>query len=157
MKPRGSIINATLSTSAGTSGIPEGLADGQTIRLRGQGGPGLGGGPPGDALITVTVQPHPVFERDGDDILIELPISFDEAVLGARVEAPTIDGPVSLTIPKGASSGQVLRLRGRGVRKGDQLVRLKIVAPPAIDPELEDFFRRWRERHAYDPRKGGPT
>jgi DnaJ-class molecular chaperone len=135
--------------------IPEGVADGQTIRLRGKGGAGLGGGEPGDALITVSVAPHPTFRREGDDVLVDLPISIDEAVLGAKVEAPTIDGPVSLAIPRGASSDQVLRLRGRGVRQGDQRVRLRIVAPPRIDDELEAFMRGRRERHAYDPRKGG--
>jgi DnaJ-class molecular chaperone len=138
--------------------IPEGLADGQTIRLRGKGGEGYGGGPPGDALVTVAVAPHAFFRREGDDILAELPITLDEAVLGGKVEVPTIDGRVALTIPKGASSGQVLRLRGKGVKRGDkrgdQLVTLKIVAPPAVDAELENFFRRWREGHAYDPRKG---
>ncbi len=138
--------------------IPQGVNDGQTIRLRGKGAPGMGEGPPGDALVTITVAPHPLFRRVGDDIEIELPISLDEAVLGAKVEAPTIEGPVKLTVPKGASSGQVLRLRGRGVKRGEargeQRVRLRIVAPPAIDPELEAFFRSWRETHAYDPRKG---
>ena len=138
--------------------IPEGLADGQTIRLRGKGGPGYGGGPDGDALVTVTVAPHAFFRREGDDILCELPITFDEAVLGSKVEAPTIDGRVNLTIPKGASTGRVLRLRGKGVKRGttrgDQFVTLKIVAPPAIDPDLERFFGEWRETHAYDPRKG---
>jgi DnaJ-class molecular chaperone len=141
--------------------IPEGLADGQTIRLRGRGGPGIGGGEPGDALITVAVAPHPVFRREGDDILVDLLIGLDEAVLGAKVAAPTIDGPVSLTVPKGAGTDRVLRLRGRGVRRGerrgDQLVRLKIVPPPRSTTELEDFFRRWRESHAYDPRKGMPS
>jgi DnaJ-class molecular chaperone len=138
--------------------IPEGLADGQTIRLRGKGGEGFGGGPSGDALVTVTVAPHAFFRREGDDILAELPIGLDEAVLGGKVEVPTIDGRVALTVPKGASSGQVLRLRGKGVkrgdRRGDQLVTLKVVAPPKVDAELEEFFRRWRESHAYDPRKG---
>lgn len=138
--------------------IPEGLADGQTLRLRGKGGEGLGGGPAGDALVTISVGDHAFFRREGDDILVELPIALDEAVLGAKVEVPTIDGRVALTVPKGVSSGRVLRLRGKGVkrgdRRGDQLVTLKIVAPPTIDAELEDFFRRWRETHAYDPRKG---
>lgn len=138
--------------------IPEGTADGQTIRLRGKGRPGLGEGPPGDALVTVGVRPHPTFRREGHDILLELPITIDEAILGAKVETPTIDGPVSLTIPKGASGGQVLRLRGRGVRRrgggrGDQRVTLRIVSPPRVDEELERFMETWRREHRYDPRK----
>lgn len=138
--------------------IPEGLADGQTIRLRGKGGPGYGGGAAGDALVTVSVGPHPYFRREGLDISLVLPIGLDEAVLGGKVECPTIHGPVALTIPKGASSGQVLRLRGRGVkgrdRQGDQEVELRIAAPPEIDKGLEDFFTEWRKTHAHDPRKG---
>jgi DnaJ-class molecular chaperone len=132
--------------------IPEGLADGQTIRLRGKGGPGIGGGEPGDALITVSVAADPVFRREGDDIHIDLPVAVEDAVLGGKVEAPTLDGPVALTVPKGASSGQVLRLRGRGVRGGDQLAHIRIVLPPTVDPELEDFFRRRRAA-----RRDGPS
>jgi DnaJ-class molecular chaperone len=138
--------------------IPQGAQDGQTLRLRGKGGPGYGGGPPGDALIALSVRSHPVFRREGDDILVTLPITIDEALLGAKVSAPTIAGPVSLTIPKGASSGRVLRLRGRGVARpsgtvaGDQLVELQIVAPPTIDDALRDFLTEWRKTHAHDPR-----
>jgi DnaJ-class molecular chaperone len=138
--------------------IPQGTEDGQTLRLRGKGAPGYGGGPSGDALITVLVGSHPVFRREGDDILITLPITIDEAVLGAKVTTPTIDGPVGLTIPAGASSGQVLRLRGRGVghakrkAKGDQMVELKIVSPPEIDDSLREFFTEWRKTHHFDPR-----
>jgi DnaJ-class molecular chaperone len=140
--------------------IPRGTADGQTIRLRGKGGPGYGGGEPGDALVTVTVRPHPLFRRDGDDIVITLPITLDEAILGGKVEAPTIGGPVHLTIPKGASGGQVLRLRGRGVHRqgkkaaGDQRVELRIVTPDKIDDALVSFMETWRKKHAYNPRKG---
>ena len=139
--------------------IPEGTADGQTIRLRGKGQPGLGEGPPGDALVTIAVRPHPLFQREGDDIVLELPVTIDEALLGAKVEAPTIDGPVSLTVPRGASGGQTLRLRGRGVKRrggkrGDQRVKLRIAAPPEVDEELEEFLKSWRERHRYDPRRG---
>jgi len=138
--------------------IPAGLADGQTLRLRGKGGEGIGGGPAGDALVTVGVATHAFFTREGDDILVELPITIDEAILGGKVEVPTIDGRVALTVPKGATTGQVLRVRGKGVKRGDrpgdQMVTLKIVAPPTVDAELETFFRRWRENHAYDPRKG---
>ncbi len=140
--------------------IPAGLADGQTLRLRGKGGEGYGGGPPGDALVTVTVLDDKTFSREGDDIIVTLPIGIDEAVLGGKVEAPTIDGPVKLTVPKGASSGQVLRLRGRGLQKrgggrGDQRVELRIVAPAQIDPDLEAFMKKWRADHPYDPRKRG--
>ncbi len=95
--------------------IPEGLADGQTIRLRGKGGEGIGGGPAGDALVTVTVEPHPFFRREGDDILVEVPIALDEAVLGARVEVPTIDGRVAVTVPKGASSSDRRGAVGFGI------------------------------------------
>lgn len=138
--------------------LPKGTEDGQTLRLRGKGAPGYGGGPAGDALITVLVQPHSVFRRDGDDILLTLPITLDEAVLGGKVTTPTIDGPVGLTIPAGANSGQVLRLRGRGIMragrktKGDQRVELKIVTPPTIDAGLREFFEEWRKTHSHDPR-----
>lgn len=140
--------------------IPEGVNDGQTIRLRGKGMPGIGGGPPGDALVSLTVRPHPTFRRDGDDIVITLPITLDEAILGGKVATPTIGGKVSLSIPKGASSGQMLRLRGRGVKSpggkghGDQRVELSIVSPPEIDRDLAEFMEGWRKDNAYDPRKG---
>lgn len=140
--------------------IPEGLKDGQTLRLRGKGGEGYGGGPAGDALVTVTVLPDPTFRREEDDIVIDLPVGIDEAILGGKVETPTIDGPVKLSVPRGASGGQTLRLRGRGVKnragtKGDQRVILRIVSPPEIDDELAEFMKTWREKHGYDPRKGG--
>ena len=108
----------------------------------------------------MTVRPHPVFRRDNADILMTLPITLDEAVLGGKAEVPTIDGNVKLSIPKGANSGQVLRLRGRGVKavgspaRGDQKVELRIVAPPEIDDALAAFMEDWRKTHAYDPRKG---
>lgn len=136
--------------------IPAGIADGQTLRLQGKGAPGYGEGPPGDALVTIAVQQHPVFLRDGDDIEVELPITFDEAVLGARVEVPTIEGAVSMAIPKGASSGQRLRLKGKGVRRGksvgDQTVRLKIVLPEKIDEDMRAMAERWRDASDFDPR-----
>jgi DnaJ-class molecular chaperone len=137
--------------------VPEGTADGHILRLKGKGGPGIGGGPAGDALIELTVRPHPLFSRQGDDIVIELPITLDEAVLGGKIETPTVSGRVALTIPKGSSSGQTLRLRGKGVKarggtQGDQLVRLKVVMPPEIDSELQEFMQKWREGHRYDPR-----
>lgn len=136
--------------------IPAGAEDGQTIRLRGKGGAGYGNGPAGDAYLTLTVREHPNFQREGDDILTTLPIALDEAIVGAKIEVPTIDGPVAVTIPKGASSGQTLRLRGRGIGgRGDQKVELKIIMPKTIDDDLSRFMEDWRKTHAYDPRKGG--
>ena len=137
--------------------IPPGVKDGQTLRLRGKGASGPGQGKPGDALVTVSVRPHPVFSRSGDDIEMELPITFDEAALGAKVDVPTVSGSVSVTVPKGASSGQRLRLRGKGIKGadghvGDQIVRLKIVLPKTLDRDLEDLARRWREKAGFDPR-----
>lgn len=139
--------------------IPKGLNDGRTLRLRGRGSAGYGGGPAGDALVTVSVRAHPAFRRDGDDILLTLPISIDEAILGGKVAVPTIDGRVNLTIPMGATTGQILRLRGRGVhparavKAGDQRVELRIAAPPRIDESLKAFMEDWRKTNAYDPRK----
>ena len=134
--------------------IPKGVRDGQTIRLKGKGGAGMGQGGPGDAYLTVSVAGHPDFRREGDDIFLTLPVGIDEAVLGGKVAAPTIDGPVNLTIPKGASSGQKLRLRGRGINGGDQQVELKIVMPPTVDEDLFRFMEEWRRSHGYDPRRG---
>lgn len=156
---RGTETRLTLGEGSDISvRIPPGSEHGQTLRLRGKGGPGLGGGPPGDALITLSLRPHPVFRRDGADILMTLPITIDEAILGGKVTAPTITGPVSLTIPSGASSGRILRLRGRGVAKsggvgkGDQLVELRIVAPPEIDAPLREFLTGWHQTNPHDPR-----
>lgn len=139
--------------------ISVGTSDGQTIRLRGKGAEGYGKGPRGDAYVTITVLPHKMFTREGDDIFVILPITVDEAVLGGKVATPTIGGSVNLTIPKGASSGQTLRLKGRGVKRagkpaGDQRVELRIVMPPEVDAELAEFMEGWRKDHAYDPREG---
>jgi DnaJ-class molecular chaperone len=139
--------------------VPAGVADGQVLRLRGRGEPGVAGGESGDALVEIHVRPHRDFRREGDDILIEVPITIDEAVLGGKVEVPTVGGRVQLTIPKGTSSGQVLRLKGKGVRNattgatGDELVTVKIVLPETIDDSLSYFLSEWRQKHRYDPRK----
>ncbi|MTH76534.1 DnaJ C-terminal domain-containing protein [Paracoccus aestuariivivens] len=139
--------------------IPEGARDGQIIRLRGKGGLGYGDGQPGDALLTLVVAEDPDWRRDGDDVETTLPITLDEAVLGGKVEVETIDGTVMLTVPRGASTGQKLRLKGRGLKgegghRGDQHVVLKVVMPPRIDDELARFMENWRENHGYDPRRG---
>lgn len=138
--------------------VPSGVVQGQVLRLKGKGGPGVGRGVAGDALIELKIRPHSHFERDGDNILLDLPVALYEAVLGAKVEVPTIAGRVALTVPKGASSGQVLRLRGKGVRNsqtgntGDQLVKLNVVLPERVDRELFDFMEEWAGKHPYNPR-----
>jgi len=143
--PDGSTLDVT---------IPAGVSDGQVLRLKGKGMPGMGEGPPGDALVEIGVRPHPVFKREGNDIVVELPISFDEAVLGGKVEVPTISGRVAMTVPAGSNSGQTLRLKGRGVKgKGDQLIRLDVVMPETMDDDLKRFAEEWKKSHAYDPRR----
>jgi DnaJ-class molecular chaperone len=133
--------------------IPPGVRDGQIIRLKGQGMPGIGDGAPGDALVEVTVAPHPVFRREGDDIIVELPVTLQEAVLGTTLEVPTIKGAVRLTIPPNSGRGTRLRLRGRGIDgKGHQFVELVPVLPPADEPELAEFLKTWKPRHPTDPR-----
>jgi DnaJ-class molecular chaperone len=139
--------------------VPAGVDDGRILRLKGKGQPGVNGGPPGDALVEITVRPDRNFERDGKNIRSELPISIDEAVLGGKVAVETIWGAVNLTIPKGTSSGQTFRLRGKGVKDdaggmtGDQLVSVKIVLPDEIDEELAYFLTEWRQKHSYNPRR----
>ncbi len=138
--------------------IPAGVTDGQQIRLRGQGEPGIAGGPNGDILINVTVKPHSFFRREGQNVLIELPISLPEAVLGATVKVPTVDGTVNLKVPQGSNTGTTLRLKGKGIagpgkgERGDQLVKLKVVLPDKQDKELQDWVEKWAEKHAYDAR-----
>lgn len=138
--------------------IPAGVEDGQTLRLRGQGEAGVSGGPAGDVYVDIAVKSHPLFERDGDDIHIEAPITLKEAVLGGKITAPTIAGEVAISVPKNSSSGAVLRLKGRGVARdgkpaGDQYVKLKIVLPEGGDRELEDFVRGWSGGGVDAPRK----
>jgi DnaJ-class molecular chaperone len=134
--------------------LPKGVESGTRIRLAGQGQPGPAGN--GDAIVTIEVAPHAFFSRDGKDIRLSLPISLKEAVLGAKVKAPTPEGPVMLTVPKGSSSGKVLRLKGRGFtdksgKRGDLLVTLNVDLP-AGDAALEKFAAGWDG--AGDPRKG---
>ncbi len=140
--------------------IPEGLRDGQTLRLKGQGGQGIGGGPPGDAYIEVAVLPHRFFRRDGDNVHMTLPVTLGEAVLGGKVKVPTVSGPVELQIPKASNAGSTLRLRGKGFldkrsgKRGDQYVQLQVVLPDAPDDELAAFLAAWAPKRPYDPRGG---
>jgi DnaJ-class molecular chaperone len=130
--------------------------------LRGKGGPGRGGGAPGDALIEIEVRPHPYFTRRGDDIHLEMPVSLAEAVLGGQIQVPTPTGSVTMKVPKGANTGTVLRLKGKGVRRangsrGDEYVTLKVVLPETPDPELQDFVARWPLGKSHNPRQGMET
>lgn len=141
--------------------VPEGVADGQTLRLKGQGSPSPRGSEAGDALVEIKVRQHALFKRSGDDILLEVPITIDEAVLGAKIEVQTISGRVQVAMPKGTSSGRVFRLKGKGVRNtttgntGDQLVSVRIVLPETIDSELSYFMQEWRQKHGYNPGRSG--
>ena len=137
---------------------PAGTRAGPTLRLRGKGGPGIGGAEPGDAFIEVEVKPHPLFTRRDDDIHVEIPISLREAVLGAKIDVPTPGGPVRMSVPKGANTGTRLRLRGKGAprhdgSRGDEYVTLKVVLPEPPDAELEEFVRRWSGGERHDPRR----
>lgn len=136
--------------------IPPGVEDGQSLRLKGQGAPGTGGGLAGDALVEITVEAHPFFSRDGHDILLDLPVTLPEAVLGAKVTVPTVHGKVTVTVPAGSNSGTTLRLKGKGIghggEHGDQLVKLKVMLPDKPDPELQTFLQQWSKAHDYDVR-----
>lgn len=130
--------------------IPPGTGDGQSLRLKGQGHAGIGGD--GDAFIDIKVDLPAIFTRRDNDVLLDLPISVQEAVMGGKVTVPTIDGKVVVTIPPGSNTGAVLRLKGKGLAgKGDQLVTLKVVLPEH-DPEFRKLVEKWGPRHGYDPR-----
>lgn len=136
--------------------IPKGAEDGQTLRLKGQGQPGRSGA--GDALIDLVIKPHPVFRREGESLVMDLPVSVPDAVLGGKVQAPTPDGAVTLTVPKGANSGQSLRLKGKGLalaggRRGDLIAKIVLMLPDGADSELEAFAERWRNERPYSPKR----
>jgi len=137
--------------------IPPGIADGKQIRLKGQGMPAPHGGPPGDVLITVSIVPHPLFKVDGQNLRLELPIALYEAVLGAKVRVPTLDGAVELAIPANTSSGRTFRLKGKGLpgqTPGDLYITTRVVLPDGKDADLEQLMEQWRETKPYDPRSG---
>jgi DnaJ-class molecular chaperone len=138
--------------------IPAGLASGQQIRLKGQGYPSpWNGGVTGDAIITVTIAQHPIFTVDGNDLRLDLPVTLYEAVLGAKVRVPTLDGAVQLAIPANTSSGRTFRLKGKGLHTksgtGDLLATVRIALPDGSDDELKELMRKWRDDKAYNPRR----
>ena len=135
--------------------LPQGVDDGTKIRLTGQGQPGPAGN--GDAIVTIAIKPHRFFRREGNNIRLDLPVSIDEAVLGGKVRVPTVDGPVMLSVPKGTSSGKVLRLKGKGFtgkggQRGDQLVTLMVEVPD--DADLARFLEGWSGKGRSNPRAG---
>lgn len=146
--PNGKTVNVT---------IPTGSQEGDTIRLRGQGYPGEAGAGPGDALVEVRFKLHKLFEVRGSDLILELPLTLYEAVLGAKVRTPTLTGAVNLNIPANSSSGKIMRLKGKGLPTkagghGDLLVKLQIALPPNADEELETLMKAWKEVTPYRAR-----
>jgi DnaJ-class molecular chaperone len=142
--PDGSALDVT---------IPPGVREGQILRLRGKGRPGIGGGPAGDALVEIDVQPHRVFTRKADDIHVEVPVPLADAVLGGRIDVPTPTGSVAMRVPKWSNTGTVLRLKGKGVPRpgggrGDEYVTLNVMLPEKPDPELERLIAQWRSANA---------
>lgn len=135
--------------------VPAGLNEGQKLRLKGQGK--QSGSKAGDALVAVHIRPNASFARTGNDIAVELPISLSESVLGAKVQVATIHGPVEMNIPKAANTGMILRLKGKGIKDGDQLVKLRLVMPKEIDSGLEEVIREWSKTHSYNPRNTKET
>jgi DnaJ-class molecular chaperone len=148
--PEGGVLDLT---------VPEGVIDGQVLRLKGKGLAGVRGGEAGDALVEIKVKPHAEFRRSGDDVVADVPITIDEAVLGGKIEVVTINGRVQWTIPKGTSSGQAFRLKGKGIKNaatgvvGDQIITVRIVLPQVIDDKLSYFLSEWRQSHGYNPRQ----
>src|SRR6202046_2828330 len=149
--PTGKTLDAT---------VPAGIEEGKSIRLRGQGQPGRRGGSPGDVIVTIRYAAHPLFKVEGRDLRLELPVTLYEAILGARVRAPTLSGEVEVSIAPGANGGRVLRLRGKGLpggaeqAAGDLLATLRIVLPDLPDAELTALMQKMRDQKPYQPRSG---
>ena len=129
--------------------IPAGIDDGQSIQLRGQGGAGTNGGPAGDVIVTIGIRPHPLFTREGSDVLCDIPISFTQAALGDTLQVPTIDGKIEYEVPEGTQTGTVFRMRGKGIQnvngrgRGDQFVRVNIEVPKNLSQKQKDLLREF--------------
>lgn len=139
--------------------IPRGVRDGSRVRVAGKGEPGMNGGPPGDLYLNIRIQPHPILTREGDDLLMEVPVTVSEAMAGGTITVPTVDGAVNLKIPAGSQSGQVLKLRGKGAanartkKNGDLLVKLVVKVPKTKDKEILDYARKMDDSYTEDVRK----
>lgn len=146
--------------------VPAGIDDARSLRLKGQGMLGIGGGRAGDALVEIIVAPDPMFRRIETDILMDLPVTLPEAVLGAKIDVPTIDGMVSVTVPPGSNTGTILRLKSKGLLlakksedsplRGDQYITLKIVLPKKPGKEFTDFVKSWSEKNSYEVARNRP-
>jgi DnaJ-class molecular chaperone len=140
--------------------IPPGVDNGSTVRVPGKGHAGARGGPTGDLQISVTVSPHPLFERRGANLYLELPVTYAEAALGAKVEVPTFQGSARIRVPPGTQSGQVLRLSGKGLparggaARGDLFVTVRVTVPQVVEESSKDLLREFARRNAEDPRAG---
>ncbi len=131
--------------------VPAGVEDGKKLRLAGQGPEGS------DLLLKLKIEPHPYFRREGNNLVVEVPISVAEAVLGGKIDVPTLEGTqLTVKVPPGTSSGARLRLRGKGIKGGDQYVEIKIVAPSGIDERSRDLIEEFARRNPQDPRAGVP-
>ncbi len=139
--------------------VPPGSESEQKLRLKGQGMPGSGGGPAGDAIVELLVDPHPFFTRKGSDVHVDVPVTLPEALLGATIKVPTLDGTVALKVPKGSNSGTVLRLKNKGIpdpkqsTPGNLYVTLKVMLPDPPDPDLTHFIEKWSHSRSYEVRK----
>ncbi len=140
--------------------IPAGVADGSKIRIRGKGRSSAGKGPAGDLYLKVNIEPHAYFQREGRDIYVDLPVSFTEAALGTRLDVPTLHGTTAVKVPAGVSSGQKLRLRGKGVpaagagsKAGDQYAVMRIVSPSKLSPEAEKLLKQFQQVCKFEPER----
>jgi curved DNA-binding protein len=154
---RGTEREFRLGAQAVHARIPKGATDGERLRLRGKGGPGINGGPAGDLYLHIELEPHPLFRPSGHDLDLEVPLAPWEAALGAEVEVPTLDGPVSMKVPAGSRAGQKLRLAGKGLPKpgggaGDLYAILTIAVPPAVTEREKSLYEQLRDASRFDPR-----
>jgi DnaJ-class molecular chaperone len=139
--------------------IPAGITEGTKLKFNEQGGHGIGKGKRGDAYVEISFRSSDTFKKSGSDVEVEILISLDEAVNGSKIEAPTVEGSVFVTIPSGSNTGTKLRLKGKGLPhqhgggRGDQIIILRVMLPPNTDPDFNAFIKRWSSEHTYNPRE----
>ena len=150
-------MTGSTGTRTVTVNVPAGINDGQKFRVKGKGQPGANGGPAGDLLVKVRVTPHPLFGLSGRDLTITVPVTYAEAVLGAKVKVPTLEAPVTLRVPAGTQNGRKLRAKGKGLHTkkgdGDLIVTLEIVVPQNLSADAEEALKKYAELQSGDPRE----